>query len=85
MTIKSDNDDFKISSGLWEGFQLYDLYQWAQTPFEWMEELYAFAKKNEVVLFSTPFDETAVDLLEDLNTPAYKIASFEATVDTAES
>ena len=79
MTIKSNKKDFLITSGLWKGYSLYDLYTWAQTPFEWMRELFNYAREIDITIFSTPFDETAVDLLEDLNTPAYKVASFEAT------
>ena len=78
MTIDSNRDDFQITSGLWEGYKLYDLYKWAETPFEWHKELFDYANDLNITCFSTPFDETAVDLLEDLNTPAYKIASFEA-------
>jgi N-acetylneuraminate synthase len=79
MTIDCDNDYFKIKGGLWDGYNLYNLYQWAQTPFEWHEQLFAHAKKIGLTIFSTPFDESAVDLLESLHCPAYKIASFEAT------
>lgn len=79
MTIKSDKKDFKINQGLWSGKYLYDLYKIAHTPFEWHKELYNYADELGITIFSTPFDETAVDLLEDLNTPAYKIASFELT------
>ncbi len=79
MTIDCDNDYFKIKGGLWQGYNLYKLYQWAQTPFEWHELLFEHARKIGLTLFSTPFDESAVDLLESLNCPAYKIASFEAT------
>lgn len=79
MTIDSDADDFQITTGLWKGYNLYRLYQWAQTPYEWHEELFSHSKKIGLTCFSTPFDESAVDLLEDLNSPAYKIASFEAT------
>lgn len=79
MTIDCNNDYFKIKGGLWDGYNLYNLYQWAQTPFEWHELLFEHARKIGLTLFSTPFDETAVDLLESLNCPAYKIASFEAT------
>ena len=78
MTIDSDLPDFKINNGLWNGFKLYDLYKWAETPFEWMEELFDHGKTVGITVFSTPFDETAVDLLESLDAPAYKIASFEA-------
>lgn len=79
MTIKSDRDDFAISNGIWSGKTLYELYSEAYTPFEWHQELFDLAKQLNITLFSTPFDETAVDLLEELNTPAYKIASFELT------
>jgi pseudaminic acid synthase len=77
MTIDSDMPDFIINDGLWSGYKLYDLYKWAETPYEWHSELFSFAKTNNIPLFSTPFDETAVDLLESLDTPGYKIASFE--------
>jgi len=79
MTIDSDKDDFLIKDGLWAGYKLYDLYREAQTPFEWHEAMFDYARKVGITCFSTPFDETAVDLLEDLGAPAYKIASFEAT------
>jgi pseudaminic acid synthase len=77
MTIDCDLPDFVIQGGLWGGYKLYDLYKLAQTPYEWHKPLFQHAKKEGITLFSTPFDETAVDLLESLNTPAYKIASFE--------
>ena len=77
MTIKSDKKDFMISKGLWSGRSLFDLYSEAYTPFEWHSSLFEYARKVGISLFSTPFDETAVDLLESLETPAYKIASFE--------
>ena len=79
MTIDCDLPEFLIKGGLWNGYKLYDLYKWAQTPYEWHKPLFEHAKKVGITLFSTPFDETAVDLLESLNTPAYKIASFELT------
>ena len=77
LTINSNKPDFKIRGGLWSGKTLWDLYEKAQTPFEWHKELFNYAKKIKITCFSTPFDETAVDLLESLNCPFYKIASFE--------
>ena len=79
MTINSNLSDFMISNGPWKGYKLYDLYKWAETPFEWHQELFEYAHKREITIFSTPFDESAVDLLENLNVPAYKLASFEIT------
>ena len=79
MTIKSDKDDFIINGGLWDGYKLWDLYDWAQTPYEWQMELFNYAKSIDMTIISTPFDETAVDLLESLDCPFYKIASFELT------
>ena len=79
MTIKSNRNEFKIKKGLWRGNTLWDLYNKAQTPFEWHKNLFAYAKKLKIICFSTPFDETAVDLLEGLNCPFYKVASFEMT------
>lgn len=78
ITIDCENEDFQIKDGLWDGYNLYRLYEWAQTPFEWHKPIFEHARKTGITIFSTPFDETAVDLLEDLNAPAYKIASFEA-------
>lgn len=79
MTIDCDSEEFMIRGGLWDGYKLYDLYKWAETPFEWHKAIFDYAEKIGITLFSTPFDESAVDLLDSLNTPAYKIASFEAT------
>ena len=77
MTIQSDKRDFFIQDGIWSGYSLYDLYQEAHTPFEWHKELFAYAKSINITIFSTPFDESAIDLLCELETPAFKIASFE--------
>lgn len=79
MTIDCDKDEFRIQGGLWDGYKLYDLYKEAQTPYKWHKTMFEHARNIGVTCFSTPFDETAVDLLEDLNVPAYKVASFEAT------
>ena len=79
MTIKSNKDDFLIKGGLWDGYNLWDLYDWAQTPFEWQKELFAYANSIGITMISTPFDESAVDLLESLSCPFYKVASFELT------
>lgn len=79
ITLNSNKPDFIIEDGLWAGQSLYDLYKSAYTPWEWHKELFDYAKKIGITIFSSPFDSTAVDLLEDLNAPAYKIASFEAT------
>lgn len=79
MTIKSNKILFKIKEGLWKNYSLWDLYNKAHTPLEWHKELFVYAKKIGITIFSTPFDETAVDLLESLNCPIYKVASFEMT------
>lgn len=77
LTLDCRKDDFILKGGLWDGMSLYELYQQAYTPWEWHEELFKTAKEAGVVMFSTPFDNTAVDLLEKLGNPIYKIASFE--------
>ncbi|MEA9413129.1 pseudaminic acid synthase [Flavobacterium sp. PL02] len=79
ITIDSNKEDFLIKGTIWEGKNLYKLYQEAYTPWEWHEELFKVAKEEGLVCFSSPFDKTAVDFLETLNVPAYKIASFEIT------
>lgn len=78
ITLNSDAEEFRIKGGLWDGRTLYELYQEAHMPWEWHKPLFDHARKHEITIFSSPFDNTAVDLLEDLNAPAYKIASFEA-------
>lgn len=79
ITIDSKKEDFLIKGTLWEGRNLYDLYQEAFTPWEWHQAIFEEAERNGLVCFSSPFDKTAVDFLESLQAPAYKIASFEIT------
>ena len=79
MTLKSNKKYFKVKEGLWKGYTLWDLYNEAHTPLSWHKNLFAYAKKIGITIFSTPFDETAVTFLEKLNCPMYKIASFEMT------
>ncbi len=79
ITIDSRNPDFLIKGTIWDGKNLHDLYKEAYTPWEWHETLFKLAKDEGLICFSSPFDPTAVDFLEDLHTPAYKIASFEIT------
>jgi N-acetylneuraminate synthase len=78
ITLNCNSEDFRIHGGLWDGRTLYELYEEAHMPWEWHAPLFAHARKHGITIFSSPFDNTAVDLLEDLNAPAYKIASFEA-------
>jgi len=78
ITLNCDSEDFKIRGGLWDGRTLYELYEEAHMPWDWHKPLFDHARKLGITIFSSPFDNTAIDLLEDLNAPAYKIASFEA-------
>lgn len=78
ITLDCDSEDFQIHGGLWDGKTLYQLYSEAYMPWDWHKPLFDYAHKLGITIFSSPFDNTAIDLLEDLNAPAYKIASFEA-------
>jgi len=80
LTLNSDKEDFIIKGGtLWDNEKLYDLYKEAYLPWEWHEELFRYAREIGIDIFSSPFDKTAVDFLEQFNPSAYKIASFEIT------
>ena len=79
LTLNCDAPDFRLGKGLWEGETFYTLYKKAYTPWEWHEEIFRVAREEGITCFSTPFDKTAVDFLESLNNPIYKIASFEIT------
>ncbi len=79
LTLNCNKSDFKVGKGLWEGETFYSLYQKAYTPWEWHEEIFKVAREEGLTCFSTPFDKTAVDLLEQLGNPIFKIASFEIT------
>ncbi len=79
MTLNSKKNSFLIKSGLWKGYSLWQLYKKAKTPFSWHAELFDYAKKIGIKCFSSPFNSTAVDFLEDLKCPIFKIASFEIT------
>ncbi len=80
LTLPSRNPEFMVTEGLWKGYSLHDLYEKAATPYDWHKPLHEFAKQLGLPLFSTPFDEAAVDFLEDAIDPeVYKVSSFEAT------
>ena len=79
MTFNSNKKIFKIKEGLWKGYKLWDLYNKAKTPYKWHPELFKYAKKLNIPIFSTPFDISAVDFLEELDCPFYKVSSFEMT------
>lgn len=79
ITLDCDGSDFQIHGGLWDGYTYYKLYQEAYTPWEWHKELFEYAQSLGLVCFSTPFDKTAVDFLDGIGNPIFKIASFEIT------
>lgn len=79
ITLDCNKPDFVIKGTIWDGRKLHELYQEAYTPWEWHKTIYEAAEAEGLICFSSPFDKTAVDLLEELNSPAYKIASFEIT------
>ena len=78
ITLNMSTTDFTIEEGLWEGKTLHELYEDAYLPWDWHKPIFDYAREKEITIFSSPFDKTAIDFLEDLNSPAYKIASFEA-------
>lgn len=77
ITLNCSNDEFQIKEGTWKGYNLHQLYTIGYTPWEWHKEIFEYCRKVNIVVFSSPFDKTAVDLLESINCPLYKIASFE--------
>jgi len=79
MTINSNRNEFKIKKGLWKNYTLWNLFKEAQTPFRWHKELFDYAKKINILCFSSAFDEKSIEVLENVNCPIYKVASFEIT------